>query len=852
MGARGLDAGGDDGGVFLPHSVRSQPLPSGDSRACGTMSFRRLWVQIRHGHSGVLPRTVHTVLCAALLFLVALAIMTGLGALGQMIATGHLEECPVMPESTATKLQHNGLIRAVSSHLTRRRRAVSGSRLLSRGAEINTVADLARSQVPCELLPERVIARLASETLSIDPEQSSHLRLCERLLELSKQPCGSSQLAHLREHLLEEKRFQTTAFRLYLRARAVERLVEDNAVCKAGFGGNSTFAGAGSFGFAYAMCLGHDCNKGSRAIVKLATIRDTEFDANTHPVDMPLTPESATLQHLSKLIANNSVPHVVFGYFDRVCPELMATSLLLTSHACNEVLKKDRFDYDDYPGMLEEWAKCDAQHEIMRGHVSNSAVVMVQEEADLSILEMAELLTRDTFTDTQRTEIWKGILFQVAATLATLQRLVPGFRHNDMCWTNVRTTMPRDVYFDRRDSRNQKQNIRRWGSVEAPVDAKGNPTTHVEFNVDGQKYFVPNYGFQLRLGDFDFASAEVAPLDSNPKVAAMGEAPCAVPLPDSEEPVCTTIRDVSVSSSGKVAVVVEAVQDAARIFRQDDIVTVAIQDNGLVWDNLYRATPVTQTGRLWELELMPSPSEHDTLRSKDRIKQDAIHSGEACFLVTPWLPIDTSQNIQYHGDDDEEPHFELTIPDYPQDWVPGTLLAVMESPQLAPGFYRVRKIRSGSVVLHSIFHGHGESETSVVKGGYVVRVGQGSSRQYYNFAKKGISPIKNDKFDLHYFYNLLWSRSHFFATAFPQKVRGFLESTLIPEARGEENTLTHKAHLSDSGNFAWCHNAGAVEEDDPRIAKLYTAKAALGLPFFSSFHTPLDDSKRVLEPVVVS
>lgn len=48
-------------------------------------------------------------------------------------------------------------------------------------------------------------------------------------------------------------------------------------------------------------------------------------------------------------------------------------------------------------------------------------------------------------THCMQTEIWRSVLFQISYALATLQQHLPGFRHNDLSWSNVRTTMPREV-----------------------------------------------------------------------------------------------------------------------------------------------------------------------------------------------------------------------------------------------------------------------------------------------------------------------------------------------------------------------------------------------------------------------
>jgi len=41
-------------------------------------------------------------------------------------------------------------------------------------------------------------------------------------------------------------------------------------------------------------------------------------------------------------------------------------------------------------------------------------------------------------------------MFQLAYTFAAIQKHIPGFRHNDLSWKNVRLTMPEGTVYKRK------------------------------------------------------------------------------------------------------------------------------------------------------------------------------------------------------------------------------------------------------------------------------------------------------------------------------------------------------------------------------------------------------------------
>ena len=72
---------------------------------------------------------------------------------------------------------------------------------------------------------------------------------------------------------------------------------------------------------------------------------------------------------------------------------------------------------------------------------------------------------------------WRSIIFQFLSCLAVIQEKYPSFRHNDLKANNVLVhTIP-----------------------------KSKTNNKFMYKINGQKYIVPNIGFQIKLWDFDFA-----------------------------------------------------------------------------------------------------------------------------------------------------------------------------------------------------------------------------------------------------------------------------------------------------------------------------------------------------------
>jgi serine/threonine protein kinase len=74
---------------------------------------------------------------------------------------------------------------------------------------------------------------------------------------------------------------------------------------------------------------------------------------------------------------------------------------------------------------------------------------------------------------------WRVIIFKILSVLAIIQNKYPSFRHNDM----------------------KANNILLHKISKTPTEK----SNKYRYKINGQKYVVPNIGYQIKLWDFDFA-----------------------------------------------------------------------------------------------------------------------------------------------------------------------------------------------------------------------------------------------------------------------------------------------------------------------------------------------------------
>lgn len=92
----------------------------------------------------------------------------------------------------------------------------------------------------------------------------------------------------------------------------------------------------------------------------------------------------------------------------------------------------------------------------------------------------------------RRPIIWKVIFFQILHTFAVIHKYFPNFIHNDFKPDNILVRSTTNVF------------INKIGSLIANEDYDFK--NYYQYNFNGDKYYVPDVGFQLLIWDFDFAS----------------------------------------------------------------------------------------------------------------------------------------------------------------------------------------------------------------------------------------------------------------------------------------------------------------------------------------------------------
>lgn len=145
------------------------------------------------------------------------------------------------------------------------------------------------------------------------------------------------------------------------------------------------------------------------------------------------------------LVQQNICPNVIFGYGVWMCD-----SILEETNLFHQKLDCDHLDDGDKKrASLDEKIKmCSAIKDIKSNRSSSSMQILMQEEVDISLKEMSDIVFTH-YDEAQRVEIWRSFLFQLAYTFHVLQQYIPGFRHNDLSWSNVRSTAPSTLNVNR-------------------------------------------------------------------------------------------------------------------------------------------------------------------------------------------------------------------------------------------------------------------------------------------------------------------------------------------------------------------------------------------------------------------
>ena len=152
-----------------------------------------------------------------------------------------------------------------------------------------------------------------------------------------------------------------------------------------------------------------------------------------------------------------------------------------------------------------------------------------------------------------------------------------------------------------------------------------------------------------------------------------------------------------------------------------------------------------------------------------------------------------------------------------------------------------------AVSLDSIRHIEGSmhAEKSTVQlGGFGHITAHKSEALFYDYAKFGITPVPNEKFDLHFMLNLLLDHvlRHRQRRYIHQESKDFVKSLFVNARNGllarGDSTNTYDYRMSTNLNHWFCHLKGAIRDDDRLIQGFPTPLEMLALPIFDKFRRP--------------
>ena len=194
-------------------------------------------------------------------------------------------------------------------------------------------------------------------------------------------------------------------------------------------------------------------NKSNYA-VKIVAYPKKERYGDVYNSIRPENTELVMIKLLSNFVLKKQTPHIV-----------LPITTFNTSIKPFLNLKKDNIvsnkKYDDF---LKRYKK---------GYYYKNVSVLISEWANSGDLLDYIRKNHQKF----KLKHWRSIIFQFLSCLAVIQEKYPSFRHNDLKANNVLVhTIP-----------------------------KSKTNNKFMYKINGQKYIVPNIGFQLKLWDFDFA-----------------------------------------------------------------------------------------------------------------------------------------------------------------------------------------------------------------------------------------------------------------------------------------------------------------------------------------------------------
>jgi len=186
--------------------------------------------------------------------------------------------------------------------------------------------------------------------------------------------------------------------------------------------------------------------------VKIVAYPKKENYGDMYNIKRPENAELLMIRLLSYFVINNQSPHIVLPittFNTSIKPFLSLTK--------NNVVNNKKFEQ-----FIEKYEK---------GEYYMNVSILVSEWANGG--DLLDYLRKHF--KSLKTKDWKVIFFQILSVLAIIHKRYPSFRHNDMKANNILIHTV-DI--------NKKKYM---------------------YEINKQKYIIPNIGFQIKLWDFDFA-----------------------------------------------------------------------------------------------------------------------------------------------------------------------------------------------------------------------------------------------------------------------------------------------------------------------------------------------------------
>tara|TARA_B100000767_G_C19777625_1_gene543641 strand:+ start:6116 stop:7318 length:1203 start_codon:yes stop_codon:yes gene_type:complete len=203
--------------------------------------------------------------------------------------------------------------------------------------------------------------------------------------------------------------------------------------------------------------------------VKVVAYPKKEHYGGMYMTNRPENAELLMIQLLSQFVKTKQTPHVV----------LPITTFNTTIKTFTNLAKEDIVDNKKYDQFIKRYKK---------GEYYDKVSILISEWANNG--DLLDYL-RKNYKNLGLKE-WRVLLFQIISVLAIIQAKYPSFRHNDMKANNI---------LIHKIGKNKISKFNKY-----------------QYKINGQKYIIPNIGYQIKLWDFDFST--IPGLIDNSKVEA--------------------------------------------------------------------------------------------------------------------------------------------------------------------------------------------------------------------------------------------------------------------------------------------------------------------------------------------